>query len=68
MSREDELINEAMWAESEEEASEAMRQLREEFDPTYHWCEDYDGLVMTLQECSASLKEYDFNESTEKLF
>lgn len=61
MSREDGLINKAMWAESEEEASEAMRQLREEFDPTYHWCEDYDGLVMTLHECT--MKQIDSADS-----
>lgn len=48
----DELINTAMYSPSDQEAAEAMMRLRE-IDPTYHYCEEYDGLVMTLQECTS---------------
>jgi len=37
--------------ESDDKASEAMRELRKRFDSTYFWCEDCDGLVTTEKEC-----------------
>lgn len=27
-------------------ASKAMKLLREKFNPTYHWCWDWDGMVI----------------------
>ena len=45
------LIDAAQNSEDESEANEAMRLLREKFDPTYGWCEDCDGLVCKEKDC-----------------
>lgn len=49
--RELELIEIAQYSFSNEEAEAAMTSLREEFDPTYHWCWECDGVVTTVKDC-----------------
>ena len=49
--RELELITIAESNPSDKEAEAAMAILREEFDPTYHWCWECDGLVTTTKDC-----------------
>ncbi len=49
--REGALINTAMFHQDDEVAATAMKALREEFDNTYGWCEDCDGLVCKVKDC-----------------
>ena len=45
------LVATAQNTEDDQAANEAMRLLRENFDPTYGWCEDCDGLVCKEKDC-----------------
>jgi hypothetical protein len=36
---------------SDEVANSAMKELRKNFDPTYMWCADCDGLVVKEKDC-----------------
>lgn len=41
----------ACYGESDTEANAAMKELKERFDPTYHFCLDCDGLPTTEKNC-----------------
>ncbi len=41
---------------SDQEANEAMKELRERFDPNYVWCPDLDYAVVKLDECEKIMK------------
>jgi len=45
------LITAAQHSDDDQEASDAMKLLREHYDPTYGWCEDCDGLVCKEKDC-----------------
>lgn len=49
--REQELINIAEQHVDDVIANEAMKKLREEFDSSYKWCEDCDGMVVMERNC-----------------
>jgi len=51
LGREERLVNIATFHSSDKIANAAMKALREEFDETYGWCEDCDGLVCKEQDC-----------------
>ena len=48
---ENELTKIAQHSRDNEEASKAMRELKERFDPTYCWCADCDFLVIKSKDC-----------------
>lgn len=43
---EGELADIATFHEDDKLASEAMKLLRQKFNPSYHWCPEFDGLAM----------------------
>ena len=45
------LINIATFDPSDSVANAAMKQLRKDYDPTYMFCLDCDGLVVKEKEC-----------------
>ena len=51
MNRETRLMRIAQEVGSQKIAREAMQALRNEFDKTYGWCEDCDGLVIKEADC-----------------
>lgn len=51
MESEEELIKIAQWDESNELANLAMQKLRDNYDPTYFFCEDCDCLVCKSKDC-----------------
>lgn len=51
MNKEDDLVNIATWSMSDTKANAAMKELRENFDKTYRWCEDCDGQVVKKGQC-----------------
>ena len=54
--KENNLINTAMWSGDEGKANLAMVQLIKEFDPTYFFCNDCDGLATTKANCCLNRK------------
>jgi hypothetical protein len=48
---EDGLIAIATFSEHEDVALAAMKRLQGEFDPTYVWCNECDGLVVREMDC-----------------
>jgi hypothetical protein len=55
MKTEIELIQIAQDHPDEDKANAAMRELRSEYDETYHWCLDCDGLVTKEAGCCLNL-------------
>tara|TARA_R110000803_G_C11807309_1_gene300208 strand:+ start:392 stop:589 length:198 start_codon:yes stop_codon:yes gene_type:complete len=51
MKTENELIILAQWDICDKIANAAMNELRTNFDKTYGWCDDCDGLVCKEKEC-----------------
>lgn len=47
----------ATMADSDEEAGEAMKELRERFDPTYFYCCECDGMATKESECCLNINE-----------
>lgn len=57
------LIETATFHPDDSTANAAMEELRNNFDKTYFWCEDCDGLVVKEKECCL---HPDFKQSLEK--
>lgn len=55
--REEQLVLIAQSHPNELTANHAMRLLRKEYDKTYGWCEDCDGLVCKEKDCCINMKE-----------
>lgn len=54
--KENELIKIAQMSQSDEDANRAMRDLRNNYDETYGWCMDCDGLVVKKGDCCMNIK------------
>jgi hypothetical protein len=57
MNEEERLIYIAEQHPEDSVANEAMKQLKENYDPNYFWCWECDGLVTTKEKCCLTLIE-----------
>lgn len=67
---EEKLIHIAQWDRDDDKAHKAMLELKEKFDPTYHYCSDCDDLVTTVAACCLNNKllNMDGTESEDQPF
>ncbi len=53
---EEELVVIAQMSIDDNAANYAMKMLREDYDKTYSWCDDCDGLVVKAKDCCLNKK------------
>lgn len=56
---ENQLASVAEYHPNQEISSEAMKQLKEKFDPTYMWCSDCDFAVVIEKDCCLNQESKD---------